>query len=146
MQITLLPHELDYLKMLVAGAEPTLFSEEIAHKLANPMIIPPTISARKSDPGTSKLAGASVAMRAGSQKHILLQAYANAITGLTDEEAGMNSGLAMRPKCCYWKRCSELRQAGFITVTGETRASSVGEQQQVCAITEAGLEMLQGNP
>jgi hypothetical protein len=143
MQITLLPHELDYLKMLVAGAEPTLFSEAIASKLDNPAIYAPTVSARKSDPGTSKLAGASVAMRAGSQKHLLLQAYADLTAGLTDEEAGMNSGLARKPKCCYWKRCSELRQAGFIAPIGLTRASSVGEQQQVCAITEDGLKMLE---
>ena len=141
MQITLLPHELDYLKMLIAGAEPTLFREAVATKLDNPAVFAPTVSARRRDPGTSKLAGASVAMRAGSQKDVLLRAYANLTAGLTDEEAGTNSGLARNPKCGYWKRCSELRQAGFITPTGETRTSSVGEQQQVCAITEAGLEI-----
>lgn len=142
MQVSLLPHEIEYIKTLISRAEPTLFTQEIANKLDNPIITVKTISARKSDPNTSKAAGESVAMRSGSQKYILLQAYANATEGLTDEEAGTNSGLASKPKCCYWKRCSELRQAGYISTTGETRASSVGEQQQVCVITEEGRKLL----
>lgn len=72
---------------------------------------------------------------------LLLAEYAHR-DGLTDEEAGLFSGLAQRPKCCYWKRCSELRASGFIVPTGETRISSAGSAMQVCAITPEGLEAL----
>jgi hypothetical protein len=52
------------------------------------------------------------------------------------------SGLSSLPKCCYWKRCSELRQAGYIKPTGETRVSSAGVEQQVCRITIEGRQVL----
>jgi hypothetical protein len=101
------------------------------------------VNVRATDPKTSKLASQSVAFRSGSQKAKLLAVYAEASDeGLTDEQAGVSSGLAKMPKCCYWKRCSELRQAGLIEVNGKMRRSSVGEQQQVCIITSAGLELL----
>lgn len=136
-------HEIDYIKSLVAGAEQTLFTDEIIEKLSNPTILAGNKSARNTDPNTSKASAGSIAMRAGSQRHTILKAYQNALDGLTDEQAGIQSGLAAKPKCCYWKRCSELRQAGYITVTGLTRASSVGEQQQVCVITQKGRDALQ---
>jgi len=65
-----------------------------------------------------------------------------AVADMTDEEAGHASGLALLPKCCYWKRCSELRQAGYIATTGEVRPSSANVDQQVCSITEAGRDVL----
>lgn len=142
MEITLTSFEVEYLKMLLADTEPTLFAESLVSKLSNPPAYLAPISSRRSDPNTSKAAGASVAMRSGSQKQILLETYALTTLGFTDEEAGINSGLAHRPKCCYWKRCSELRQAGLIAPNGQTRLSSVGEPQQVCVITEAGLQIL----
>ncbi len=74
--------------------------------------------------------------------HESLQAYSTATAGLTDEEAGTVTGLADSPRCCYWKRCSELRQAGYISPTGGARASTAGELQQVCRITEAGMAVL----
>ena len=89
---------------------------------------------------TSKRAARHVAPRTGSQRRTLLEAYADG--PLTDEEAGLWTGLADRPRCCYWKRCSELRQAGWIAPTGETRPSTAGEQQQVCQITLLGRTML----
>jgi hypothetical protein len=135
--ITLNSTEKELLLALLDEAVPNLFSETIKEKLNSVVIA--TISARTSDPDTSKAGAISVAFRAGTQKMLLLQAYANLTAGLTDEEAGTNSGLAQKPKCCY---CSELRQAGFIKTIGATRPSSVGEAQQVCAITEAGLAML----
>jgi hypothetical protein len=61
---------------------------------------------------------------------------------MTDEEAGLASGLALKPKCCYWKRCSELRAMGLIIPTGETRLSSAGSAMQVCEITQEGKEAL----
>jgi hypothetical protein len=96
---------------------------------------------RSADPITSVLGAGDVKPRRGSQQALLLAEYAHR-DGLTDEEAGLFSGLLSRPKCCYWKRCSELRAKGLIAVTGETRLSSAGSAMQVCAITPAGKEAL----
>lgn len=93
---------------------------------------------RSADPITSVKAGGDVKPRRTSQAMLLLAEYLYG--GLTDEEAGMASGLALKPKCCYWKRCSELRAEGFIIPTGETRLSSAGSAMQVCEITEEGRE------
>lgn len=141
--IALSQTETDLLLALLEEATPNLFSEGIKTKLTLAEAIVATVSARRSDPETSKAGAKSVAMRAGSQKELLLREYkANQIFGLIDEEAGNASGLAYKNKCCYWKRCSELRQAGLIYPIGVTRASSVGEQQQVCSITPEGLVAL----
>jgi hypothetical protein len=96
---------------------------------------------RNADPITSALGAGDVKPRRGSQQALLLAEYAHR-DGLTDEEAGLFSGLLSRPKCCYWKRCSELRAKGLIVPTGETRLSSAGSAMQVCAITTAGKEAL----
>lgn len=97
---------------------------------------------RVTDPETSRKAGQQAQIRAGSQRHQLLAVYADH-GGLIDEEAGEISGLR-RPGVCYWKRCSELRQQGYIEPTGETRVSNVGEWQQVCRITDLGKVALDG--
>jgi hypothetical protein len=91
---------------------------------------------RKEDPITSVLGAGDVKPRKRSQAMLLLAEYLQG--GMTDEEAGMASGLALKPKCCYWKRCSELRAMGLIIPTGETRLSSAGSAMQVCEITEEG--------
>jgi len=95
---------------------------------------------RSADPITSVLGAGDVKPRRGSQQALLLAQYLQG--EMTDEEAGMASGLALKPKCCYWKRCSELRAKGLIIPTGETRLSSAGSAMQVCAITPAGKEAL----
>jgi len=95
---------------------------------------------RQTDPATSRKSATNVKIRAGSQRHQLLLAY-YAHGGLIDEEAGDLTGLR-RPGVCYWKRCSELRQQGYINATGKTRVSSVGEAQQVCEITDLGRQVL----
>lgn len=95
------------------------------------------LGVRNSDTETSRAPLRAVSIRSGSQRAHLLAEYAKH-DGLTDEESGLVSGLADYPRCCYWKRCSELRQAGYIAPTGETRLSTAGEAQQVCAITVAG--------
>jgi hypothetical protein len=77
---------------------------------------------RSADPITSVEGAKDVKPRRTSQAMLLLAEYLKG--GLTDEEAGMASGLALKPKCCYWKRCSELRAGGFIIPTGETRLST----------------------
>jgi len=96
-------------------------------------------NARTSDPETSHRAAKSVKFRASSQQARLLVAYDCAsLRGLTDQEAGEMTGLINQPGCGYWKRCSDLRRAGYIVPTGETRTSSAGEQQRVCVITLLG--------
>ena len=95
---------------------------------------------RNTDPATSVQGAADVKPRRTSQAMLLLSLYEYA--DLTDEQAGDLSGLARRPKCCYWKRCSELRAKGYIVATGETRISSAGSAMQVCAITAEGRKAL----
>lgn len=96
---------------------------------------------RLSDPVTSREGAKAVKPRRTSQAMLLLAEYQ--YKALTDEEAGMASGLAQKPKCCYWKRCSELRSQGFIIDTNTTRISTAGSPMMVCAITPEGLEALQ---
>jgi len=103
--------------------------------------LPP--AARSTDPATSHAGARSMRIRAGSQRAVLLAAYADAGDyGLTNDGAGVVTGLADRPGCCYWKRCGELLAAGYIRATDETRTSRALESQRVCVITRAGLEAL----
>jgi hypothetical protein len=99
------------------------------------------LGVRRNDGATSGAGAKAITVRAGSQRAMLLAAYDSNVY-LTDEEAGNVSGLSMLPKCCYWKRCSELRQAGYIRPTGKTRTSSAGVEQQVCEITDEGSRVL----
>ena len=96
---------------------------------------------RSADPVTSRQGAKDVLPRRDSQQGQLLAVYRNQ-PGLTDEEAGQLSGLAAKPKCCYWKRCSELRAKGLIEDTGDTRFSSAGSAMRVCRITQRGAELL----
>ena len=98
------------------------------------------LGVRANNGATSKAGAKSLTVRAGSQRALLLSRYK--ADSMTDEEAGHASGLAMLPKCCYWKRCSELRQAGYIKPNGKTRISSAGSEQQVCHITDEGIQIL----
>jgi hypothetical protein len=95
---------------------------------------------RSTDPETSKQGAQDVLPRRGSQQALILAVYRN--RQLTDEEAGYLSGLALRPKCCYWKRCSELRHKGLIEWTGETRLGTSGSAMKICTLTQAGAELL----
>jgi hypothetical protein len=101
------------------------------------------LGVRRDDSATSGGGAKAMTVRAGSQRAKLLTAY-YMYDDLTDEEAGKASGLSAMPKCCYWKRCSELRQAGYIATTGDTRVSTAGVDQQVCAITDEGIQTLAG--
>lgn len=104
------------------------------------------VTERPGDPGTSAAAGAAVrsregqqvgVIRPGTQRHRMLQAFLG--RALTDSEAATSAGLN-RPGVCYWKRASELRQAGYIVPTGDERPDpDSGKNRAVCAITEAGL-------
>ena len=99
------------------------------------------LGVRANDGATSTAGAKAMTVRAGSQRAKLLAVYYSDVY-LTDEEAGRVSGLSALPKCCYWKRCSELRQAGYIRTTGKTRVSSAGVEQQVCEITAEGERVL----
>lgn len=92
-------------------------------------------AARTSDPVTSKKGEAHVRPRRGSQALKILQQYADA--ELTDEEAVTRAGIPGG-----WKRCSDLRQKGFIQPTGQLRQSSAGVAVQVCRITPPGRAQL----
>ena len=111
------------------------YKEELTEAIIIPMF-------RNSDPVTSKKAAKGATKRAPSQQTVLLKAYRGG-RGLTDEEAGVITGLAFKPKCCYWKRCSELRTMGFIVTTGDFAKSSAGELQRICKITALGQAHLQ---
>jgi len=103
--------------------------------------IQPKPAVRANASTTTRKAAQSVAPRAGSQRHRLLEQYW-LHDELTDEEAGQASGLRT-PGCAYWMRCSELRQQGFIEPTGRTRTSTAGEQQNVCRITDEGRRIFE---
>lgn len=90
---------------------------------------------RIDDPLTSIEGAASVAYRAGTHKAKLLEVFAQAPNGLTDEEAAERAGLL---RAGYWKRCGELREDGFITPTGATRLGEAGVSRMVSVITDAG--------
>jgi hypothetical protein len=96
---------------------------------------------RATDPETSRQVSP---IRVGSHRALLLEQYATATLGLTDEEAGMRAALAGREIRGYWKRCSDLRTMGLIQDLGIRRALTSGSQGIVCAITQAGLDMARG--
>lgn len=104
---------------------------------------------RQNDPITSKKAYEGTKFRHNSQSFKILHAYYDVslqqefpTLGLTDEEAGEQTGLIKKPRCCYWKRCSELRQMSLIIPNGEHRRSSANEDQAVCIITLRGIEAI----
>ena len=100
-------------------------------------------AARNSDPVTSRSVANNPALqvRWGSQRMKILLAYAEAVDGLIDEEAGERTGL-LQQRSCYWKRCGELRQTGLIEDTGLTRMSSAGQGVIVCRITPLGRALV----
>lgn len=108
-----------------------------------------TIPSRNTDPETSR-AAEPVKVRAGSQRARLLEGFSlysrQAIrpTGLTDEEA-MQWAEGVSPTSEYAKRCSELREGGYIEPTGETRTGAAGSQRIVSRITDKGIEWVRKN-
>jgi hypothetical protein len=98
--------------------------------------------ARSSDPDTSRDAAQQVRYRAGSQVMRLLDAFARAgRMGLTDEQAADVTGLSANRAACWWRRCSDLRDAGYIVDTGERRMGMAGAPRMVCAITDTGYRV-----
>lgn len=108
------------------------------------------LTARDEDPSTSHDAGRAVAgregkvviVRAGTQRHKLLRAYHSLEWGMaiSDEQAASLADLHYQG-ICWWKRCSELRQGGFIRVVGYGEGSN-GAAVQRCVLTGKGLAKL----
>ena len=115
--------------------QPQLF-EPIISLAGYREVIAPTPMVRKPDPATSHKAAKSARPRTGSQQWQLLAAYGQAVD-LTADEAGVVTGLADKPGCCYWHRVSDLLKHGYIEATGEHRVARSGELQRVNRITES---------
>lgn len=96
---------------------------------------------REPDQAGSVAGAQSVAYRAGSQKARLLNAYIEAYPeALTDEEAAVRAGLTANRTCCWWKRCGELRQDGYIEQTDEMRRGSAGVARLTSVFLPEGVE------
>lgn len=109
---------------------------------------PRTIPARNTDPGTSHAATEEIKVRAGTQRAKLLTVFRHGgffgVDGLTDEQA-MEGAVGVSPTSEYAKRCSELREAGFIEPTGETRRGASGMERIVSRITDKGRAWVRDN-
>lgn len=87
-----------------------------------------------------------IRLHRGSHAARLLAAYGEATLGLLDEEAAWKANIP--PRSNWWSRCSELRASGLIEPTvllaGNLykKESSMGENAQVCNITDAGRKTL----
>ena len=128
------------ISMTVNGQQMELFTSRVTLEgykectLVTPMV-------RHVDPETSHKAAKSARVRVGSQQWQLLAAYGQAVD-MTADEAGVATGLASKPGCCYWHRVSDLLKHGYIEPTGEQRVARSGELQRVNRITETGRARL----
>lgn len=95
------------------------------------------IPSRDTDPETSHKAETEIKVRAGTQRARLLRAFSCMVHGLTDEQAAIYA-VGVSTFSEYAKRCSELREGGFIEPTGETRPGSAGPRRIVSRITDKG--------
>lgn len=108
------------------------------------------IPSRRTDPATSHQAAAAIVVKATNQRGRLLLAHAawsdrdqSHEGGLTDEEAAsLAEGVSLTSE--YAKRCSELRDAGLIEATGQTRKGASGAARIISRITEAGRTAAKG--
>ena len=97
--------------------------------------------ARTDDPLTShKAVTKTNTLRWGTQCYRLLVEYVRR-GPLTDEEAAIAAGLVGTARS-PWRRCTDLRQAGYIADTGAERVSSAGSPQRVCGVTDRGLQLV----
>lgn len=99
-------------------------------------------SARITDPETSHevLKNKNITIKWGTHRYSLLMEYAENPDGLIDEKACELAGIA--DLASPWRRCTDLRQGGYIQHTGQKEKSSRGCNQMVCKITEKGLHMI----
>lgn len=92
-----------------------------------------TAPARSTDPETSKAAAKTVSPT--NHLGLLLRAFHDH-EHISDREA--ISVADLRHTASPWKRCSELRSAGLIEVTGTTEDPTTHRMVQVHALTPAG--------
>ena len=99
---------------------------------------PRNVHARRLDPPTSHKAATDRDSHAiitrGSQKHRLLNEYANA-DSLTADEACVRADLLLGSP---WKRVSDMHQAGYLETTGHERVTRAGRAAAVLRITDRG--------
>lgn len=102
-------------------------------------IYEPTAHARATDPATSHVAAHALADKA-TMMRALLNVFAGHATGLTAEQACHLAGYG--PQHGAWKRVSDLKRAGLVEPTGDTRTASSGRPAAVLAITDEGRTAL----
>lgn len=108
-------------------------------------IVGRTIPSRHSDPETSHRAEKESVVRAGTQRALLLAVFVDG-EPLIAEEAMELAGV--NPRSCWWKRCSDLRNEGYLTWAEIDRGviyqkkSTAGEWCNASVITEKGRQAL----
>lgn len=131
--------------LFLCGWEAAVKDAGLSVMVYNGRVIP----SRTTDPATSHAAAREIKVKAGSQRALLLEAFYEAPyrrfydKGMTDEQA-MEFAVGVSPNSEYSKRCSELREAGYIEPTGETRTGSSGLQRIVSRITAKGRAAVKG--
>lgn len=90
------------------------------------------VGVRSDDPDTSKQAALEAYPRSGKQRHKALLAIARARDrGLTYEQVEEATGINS-----VWKRLSELKDGGWITIDGTRKIQKTGSNGFVYKITE----------
>lgn len=97
----------------------------------------PVSPARTTDPATSHAAAARLGPRAGTQRRTVLGVYVEG-EALTDAQAAARAGL-LGTRASWWKRCSELREGGYLAVVGLATDPTTGQTVQTSALTARGL-------
>jgi hypothetical protein len=108
-----------------------------------PRVDAPKVSGtfRSDDHATSVAAGLKNVGRRGGQRRRIAFAFLWAWPrGLTDEQACELAGCPL--KSSPWKRCSELREWGYLEDTGDTRPTSTGSAAKIWKVSEAGRAAL----
>lgn len=96
---------------------------------------------RVPDHHTSIAAGLKELGRKGTQRERLAICFYRAgQNGLTDEEAASAAKIA--PQSSPWKRCTELRQMGFLVYADKDRKTTTGTDAKVWRMTGAGMRAL----
>jgi hypothetical protein len=131
-----------YLLSLVdarAGTEGTTLAGDGPPSLFDPPVRPIDAASgthRTPDHETSERAGLSDLGRRTSQRTAIARQFWRHPDGLTDEEAANAAIVAWRS--APWKRCTELRDGGWLEWTGELRPTSTGSPAKVWRMTAAG--------
>lgn len=127
----------------IFGALAESVDNELARLSGGPADVIPS---RATDPETSHAAAREIRVKANSQRAYLLESFYrwHVKGGLTDEEAMMWSD-HVNAISEFSKRCSELREGGYIEPTGETRAGSAGVERIVSRITDKGRAWIEAN-